>query len=375
MRFKFCAPLACSVLLAACGQSSSPGGGPGAGPGGARQQAALTVTVTKPESGAAAQSLDTAGGLYAWQEVAVGAEVSGYRVSEVSVDVGDVVAKGAVLAQLDDTLLRESFNQAEASVAVARATLEQAQSAAKRGNALQQTGVISKQDVEQLNTTATTAAAQLKSAESQWQAAKQRLEYTVIHAPDAGVISARAIVPGQIANTGTALFNLIRQSRVEWRAEVSANDIGRVRPGMTATVQRADGSQATGKVRTVSPGVDASTQRGIAYIDLKLEPLVRPGMYVTGSIQLAKAETLTAPLTAVSTRDGFSYVFVVDYNNTIRQQRVTIGRLLEDRIEVRSGITADDNIVATGVGFLRDGDTVRVADATAEKTAEATPAK
>lgn len=363
MRFTALVLLA-GVFLAACGQSSGPSaGGPPNGPGQKAKQAALTVTVTNPESLDAAQTLDTSGGLYAWQEVAIGAEVSGYRVSEVLVDVGDRVSKGAVLAKLDDTLLRESYNQAQAAATSARATLEQTQSAAQRGNTLQATGVISKQDVEQLNTAAATAAAQVANADSQLQAAKQRLDYAVIRAPDDGVIATRNIVPGQIPNTGTTLLTMIRQSRVEWRAEVPSSDIARVRAGMTATIQRADGSRAMGKVRTVSPGIDNNTQRGIAYVDLALEPQVRPGMYVTGSIQLGKAATLTVPLAAVTTRDGFSYVFVVQANGTIRQQRVTLGALTTDKVQIREGVTAADRIVAAGVGFLRDGDTVGIANA------------
>jgi multidrug efflux pump subunit AcrA (membrane-fusion protein) len=121
------------------------------GAGGSRQ-ATLTVTVTQPRQTKSAEVLDTAGGLFAWQEVAIGTEVSGYRVSEVLVDVGETVKKGQVLARLDETLLRESFNQAQAAVNVAKATMEQTEAAARRGNALQQPGIISKQDAEQLNT-------------------------------------------------------------------------------------------------------------------------------------------------------------------------------------------------------------------------------
>lgn len=360
MRFHFrCFFLVGILLVGACGGPS----GPPPEAAGSKQAAALTVTAVQPEKVEAAQALETSGGLYAWQEVAVGAEVSGYRVSEVLVDVGSKVRKGQVLAKLDDTLLRESVAQAEATVAVQRATLEQAQAKAKRGNSLRESGLLSAQDVEDLNTQAATSAAQLTNAESQLQAARQKLEYAVIHAPDDGVISTRDIVPGQLANTGTTLFSLIRQSRVEWRAEISATDIGRVQPGMSAAIRRADGSLAQGKVRTVSPGVSSSTQRGTAYVDLKLEPLVRPGMYVTGTIQLARAQSLTVPLTALSTRDGFSYVFVIEYNNIVRQQRVTQGRVLGDKVEVREGITAEDRIVANGVSFLRDGDVVRIAGA------------
>lgn len=321
---------------------------------------ALTVEVTAPDGGGTVQVLDTSGGLFAWQEVAVGADVSGYRVSEVFVDVGDSVQKGQVLAKLDDALLRQSVLQAQAAVEEAKATLEQTQAAARRGEALQKSGLISKQDLETLNTNAATATARLNSATAQLQAANQKLDYATIHAPDGGVISERSVAPGQIANAGANLFKLIRQSRVEWRAEIPASELGKVRRGMTASITRADGTKATGVVRTVSPGLDTNTQRGLAYVDLKLEPLVRPGMYVTGAIHLARAKTLTVPLAAVSVRDGFSYVFVLQPDRTVRQQRVTVGQLLNDTIEVRDGLSSDDRIVATGAGFLHDGDVVRL---------------
>ncbi|MGD9842102.1 MAG: efflux RND transporter periplasmic adaptor subunit [Steroidobacteraceae bacterium] len=374
--------LLASPLVTACGQSNQPPGaagatagtamGAGMAPGG--QQAALTVALTQPSNDSSAQTLDTAGGIFAWQEVAIGAEVSGYRVREVLVDVGSTVAAGAVLARLDETLLHETFNQAQASVTVAKAALEQATANAQRGNTLRESGVISKQDAEVLNTTAATARAQLLSAESQLQAAKQRLDYAVIRAPDAGVISARNVVPGQIANTGSTLFSLIRQSRVEWRAEIPASAIVSIRNGLSAAVKRADGSLAKGTVRTVSPGIDANTQRGIAYIDLKLEPQIRPGMYVTGSINLGTSNALTVPLAAVSVRDGFSYVFVYQTNSTVKQQRIETGRLLKDRIEITSGLNIDQQVVSSAVGFLRDGDLVRLASNPADKgTAAITP--
>lgn len=366
MHIRVFAIIVCSLLLSACGQST-----PKPATGGPRQQAALAVEITRPQQLDAAQTLSTAGGLFAWQEVAVGAEISGYRVSEVLADVGDVVRKGQVLAKLDETLLRESLTQAEASVAVAEATLTQAQASARRGNALQQPGVISKQDVEQLNTTAATANAQLLNARSLLEAARQRLEYASIRAPDAGVIAARNVVPGQIPSAGAALFSLIRQGRLEWRAEVPAQDISRVRRGMQASIQRADGTFATGTVRTVSPGLDSNTQRGIAYVDLQLESQVRPGMYVNGSITLAKAKVIRVPLAAVSVRDGFSYVFVLQDGNKVRQQRITVSRLLSDAVEVSDGLNMDERIVASGAGFLRDGDLVQLAGAAAAQPGSA----
>lgn len=355
------------LLVAGCGSSGSSGGPGGAGgpPGmGAGNQSALTVEVTEVASGEAMQTLETAGSLYAWQEVAVGAEVSGYRIADVLVDVGESVRKGQVLARLDDTLLRDAVNQAQAAVNVAKANAEQAQSSARRGNALQQPGIISKQDAEQLNTTAATAAAQLANAESQLKSAQQKLEYASIHASDNGVISARNAAPGQIASAGGTLFSLIRDNRIEWRAEIPAADITKVRRGMTARIKRDDGTYANGTVRTVSPGLDPNTQRGTAYVDLKLENQLRPGMYVTGSIATTKNSTLQVPLSAVTVRDGFSYVFLLQADNSVRQQRVNVGRLGSDTIELLDGVAAGDRIVSSGVGLLRDGDRVTVAAGT-----------
>jgi HlyD family secretion protein len=374
MFFKLVALILPSIALCACGSSApdSPDGvagvSSGMGPGSRAAQSVLTVETTQAVAGATAQTLDTAGSLFAWQEVAIGAEVSGYRIAEVLVDVGDQVNKGQVLAQLDETLLRESFSQAQAAVAVAKANMEQAQASARRGNALQQPGVISKQDAEQLNTVAATATAQLTNAESLLQSARQRLEYASIKASDSGVISARNATPGQIASAGATLFSLIRDNRIEWRAEVPAYDIGQVKRGMTARIKRPDGSYATGTVRTVSPGLDPNTQRGTAYVDLKLEPQVRPGMYLTGAIELAKANSLRVPLAAVTVRDGFSYVFVLQPDNLVRQQRVNVARLLSDSVELSEGITAEDRIVASGVGLLRDGDRVSLVTATDSST-------
>jgi RND family efflux transporter MFP subunit len=360
---------------AAAGMGGS-SGGPG-GPGGmSANTTAMSVEVVQAKLANSTQVLETSGGLYAWQEVAVGAEVSGYRVAEVLVDVGDIVSQGQVLARLDNTLLKQAYDQAQAAVAVAKATMNQAQASARRGNSLQESGLISKQDSEQLNTNAATAGAQLQSAESQLQSAKQRLDYADIKATDPGVISARNVAPGQIANAGSSLFTLIRDSRVEWRADIPAAYIGRVKRGMRASIKRLDGSSASGTVRTVSPGLDANSQRGTAYVDLRLEAQIRPGMFVSGSIDMDKAKVLTVPISAVTVRDGFSYVFVVQADGAVRQQRVTVSRLLSDTVELSDGVSADDQIASSGVGLLRDGDKVSISNnsnsgATAEQPAGA----
>jgi HlyD family secretion protein len=163
-----------------------------------------------------------------------------------------------------------------------------------------------------------------------------------------------------LAAPGAEFFQLIRQNRIEWRAEIPEAQIADVRAGMAAKVRRTDGSFAIGRVRTVAPSLDTATRRGIAYVDLKLENGVRPGMFTTGSIELGRAPTRVLPIAAVSVRDGFSYVFVLGGDNKVTQRRVQMGRIFGDGVEILDGVASTDAVVAQGAGFLRDGDLVRV---------------
>jgi RND family efflux transporter MFP subunit len=323
-------------------------------------QAVLTVEAVLPEQRELPTVVDTAGVLAAWQEVSIGSEVTGYRINEVLVDVGAVVKKGQPLARLDDTLLRAELEQRNAALSEAQASLAEAQANVERIAALGKLGAISEQEAVQKKTVAATARARVVSAQAQLDVAQYRLNYATIAAPDDGVISARTVTPGQLAAGGGEFFKLIRQHRVEWRAEIPEAQISKVRAGMTVRVKRADGTFATGKIRAVAPSLDNNTRRGIAYADLKLENGLRPGMFVTGNVELGTQQTRTLPLSAVTVRDGFSYVFVIGNEQKIAQRRVQTGRIFNDSVEILDGIAVDERVVLQGAGFLRDGDLVRV---------------
>jgi len=323
-------------------------------------QAVLTVETVTTDERTLPTTIDTAGVLAAWQEVAIGAEVSGYRISEILVDVGTKVGKGQVMARLDESLLRAEVEQRVAAMAEAQAALAEAQANADRMASLRLSGVASEQEALQKRTAAATATARVASAQAQLSTAEQKLKYATIVAPDYGVISARTVSVGQLAPAGSDLFKLIRQNRVEWRAEIPEAQIGKVRVGMPVKVRRADGSYATGRIRAIAPALDSNTRRGTAFADLKLENEVRPGMFVTGSIELGRQQTTVLPLAAVSVRDGFSYVFVLGADNKVTQRRVDVGRFFSDGVEIVSGVTTSEKIVAQGAGFLRDGDQVRI---------------
>ena len=156
---------------------------------------------------------------------------------------------------------------------------------------------------------------------------------------------------------------MIRQGRLEWRAEVTATELLNLKPGTLAQVKAANGSVLTGKVRMIAPTVDPQTRSALVYVDLPASTgnnaPFKAGMYASGEFELGTSGALTVPQQAIAVRDGFSYVFRLNADQRVSQIKVQAGRRLSDRIEIVSGITADTTIVVSGAGFLNDGDLVR----------------
>ena len=148
------------------------------------------------------QTLVVSGSVAAWEEMSLGVELTGIRVAAVLVDVGDTVRAGQPLVRLDARTLEVQARQAEASVAQARASLDLARANATRGESLVKEGLISSSDSDELRATLTKAEAQLATAEADREAARLRLGFATLTAPDAGVISARTVQPGQIVSAG-----------------------------------------------------------------------------------------------------------------------------------------------------------------------------
>ena len=230
------------------------------------------------------------------------------------------------------------------------------------------------QQTQAILTAEDTAAARLVALEARIQADQLRLAQTRIVAPDDGIISARNALEGAVAQPGQELFRLIRRSRLEWRAELSAADLSRVKPGMPAQLTTPSGQALKGKVRVVAPTVDPTTRNGQVLIDLAPSNDAKPGMFARGEIDVGQASGWTLPQTAVILRDGFSSVMRVGADARVSQVKVTLGRRSGDRVEVASGLAPDARVVVNGGAFLADGDLVRVVDAAPAVPAAAPPA-
>lgn len=324
---------------------------------------ALTVQVVRPEQASWPLELSANGAIAAWQEAVVGAELSGLRLDAVLVNVGDRVRKGQVLATLAGEAVRADIQNAQASLQEAQALAAEAKSNADRARNLRAADAISAQEAQRSLTSEQTALARVESAKAQLAAQELRGRQTRVVAPDDGVISARSATVGAVAQPGVELFRLIRQSRLEWRAELPSADLLRVQPGMKAVATPPGGQPVEGRVRMVAPTVDGGTRNGIVYVDLPASATqagARAGMFAAGKVAVGQAGGLTVPQTAVLLRDGFSYVFVVEAQQAVRQVKVKVGRRQGERIEVLEGLKEGAQVVAAGVAFLADGDTVRV---------------
>ena len=155
---------------------------------------------------------------------------------------------------------------------------------------------------------------------------------------------------------------MLRQNRVEWRAEVPEALLSRIQVGQAATVTAVDGTTVKGKVRAVAPTVQTNNRTGLVYVDITGGD-ARPGMFARGEIAAGKGPALLLPVASVVMQDGYSYVFVVKDKNVVERRRVTQVGVRGDNMEISEGVTAGEVIAVKGAGFLKDGDTVRIGDA------------
>lgn len=354
MRTISCLPwLALILSLTACGGTDAP---PAVEAGASN----LAVSLMPLQERDLQREVVASGQVAAWQDMPLGVEISGLRVREVKAEIGQSVAAGDVLLVLDDRGVQSELAQAEAALQESLAAGKLADANFARGKSLRERRLLSAADLDQLLAAQHQAQARVQASRASLEAAQLRLSYTVLKAPDAGVISRRNAQPGQVVQAGSELLGLIRQGRLEWRAQIAENDLNAVAVGQAVTLRGLHGSQVTGAVRTVAPGLDAATRTALLQADLPEPGTLRAGMVAEGRILIGVSSVLSAPLPAVVRRDGFAYVFSVDEKNRAVRHRVDVGRVDDGWVEIQSGVAVGTPLVVRGAGFLGEGDRVRV---------------
>jgi RND family efflux transporter MFP subunit len=365
--------LACAILLplaallTACGDRgattpASAASASASSPAPISAKPALTVSLVAPQQEEWPALLAANGNVVAWQEAVIGAEVANYRMTEVRVQVGDRVRRGEVLARIASDTVASELAEAAAAEAEAEAAASEAAGNAERARELRAKGFYSAQLDAQYQSAARMTAARLAAARARLQAARLRMDKTAVLAPDDGVISARLATVGSLTQVGAELFRLIRGGRLEWRAEVPSADLLRVPVGTPASLTGPSGAMVTGTVRAVAPSVDPQTRSGVIYVDLPDTDAVRAGMFARGEFALGRTPALALPQTAVVLREGFAYVFQLEGDNRVAQRKVELGRRVGERVEIVAGLSPEARVVASGAGFLADGDVVKVVE-------------
>ncbi|WP_246193175.1 efflux RND transporter periplasmic adaptor subunit [Pseudoxanthomonas yeongjuensis] len=347
-----------AVSLSACGAGSDEEEKKAEG------ASSLTVALVTAQSQPMARSVLVSGPVSAYEEMQLGVELSGQRVTALNVDVGQTVRKGQVLLQLDHRTLDSELAQAEASVRQVQASLDLAKVSYERGAKLAAEQLISAGNLDELRATRVQAEAQLATTRAGRDAAKLRRGFAELRAPADGVISKRLVQPGQVVTSGSELLRLIRDGRLEWRAELPEDQLAGVAVGNTVELSYV-GSTIAGRIRAVTPGVDAQTRTGTVYVDLPEPGALKTGVYVEGHIVTGAGRALMVPSAAVIQRDGHSYVFTMKDKQIVQRQRVRTGQTTQNLVEIIEGLKQGDQVVAKGAGFLGDGDRVRVVSAAA----------
>lgn len=348
------APLALLPLLGACGKKPQPAAQAEAKP-------ALTVEVTTPTLQAWPGLVEASGSIAPWQEASIGTELSGVRLEEVLVNVGDTVAAGQLLAHFSEDSLKAEYARLEAQVAENQAAADKARADAEGGERLGAAGALSQTELRGLRAQVAITEARLASAKAQRDAQALRLRYARVVAPDAGVISARSATVGAVATPGVEMFRLIRRGRLEWRAEVRSDALPRLTRGMRATLKLPSGQTVTGTVRQVAPAVNPQTLNGMVYVDVPARSGLAAGLFVSGSFELPATAALAVPESAIVFRNGNRYVMQLDAANRIHEVKVQAGRRHGNDLEIVEGLAPDTRIALSGGAFLNEGDLVTVA--------------
>ena len=316
------------------------------------------VTLVKPKSALWPDQIKATGSIMPWQETHIGSEIGGLRLAEVMISVGDTVTKGQVLARLDTSTVEMDLEAANAQLMEDEGTLAQAVATLNRGNRLAPSGGLSRQELTLYETQKNTAEARVNAARAQVKRQQLRLKFATIVAPDDGVISSSSAFEGAIVGAGSELFRLIRQGRLEWRAEVKGETLLRLSAGQEVIVKSPLGTEVKGRVRRLSPTIDIKTGNGLAYVDLPTGTNLKAGLNVSGSISMAKRKALYLPASAVIREENKARVFKVGAESKIVAIDVTTGRTKDDWIEIVDGLDERSEVVGGEASLLQVGQLV-----------------
>ncbi|HEY0276388.1 MAG TPA: efflux RND transporter periplasmic adaptor subunit [Paenirhodobacter sp.] len=283
------------------------------------------------------------------------------KVTERLVDVGAHVAKGDILARLDDSEQRTDLTSARASVDAAQATLRQKTLAFDRYKTLAATGATAQSTFDQARADLATAQGTLDAAEVSLALSQDALSYTVLRANADGLITARDIEVGQVVSAAQAAFTLANDGPRDAVFDVYEAFLLEGAPSPEVTVasvtDRADSS--AGRIREISPTIDAEAGTIRVKVALNADLKQALGNPVMGEFRSRVHQGIILPWGAMSSQSGHPSVWTIDPGDkAVSQHAVKIDRYRNGDFIVSDGIEAGALVVVEGAQFLSDGQTV-----------------
>ncbi|HEY0768439.1 MAG TPA: efflux RND transporter periplasmic adaptor subunit [Steroidobacteraceae bacterium] len=328
------------------------------------------VSVISPGVSSVTSSVSFTGAIAARYDLPIGNEGDTGRVVAVYVEAGDHVKRGQLLAKLDDSVMVQQVNRLAASLELARAQAALSAAEYRRAQGVEAAGALSAEDIEKRRATSVTDAANVRVVAAQLAETQARLNRTRLIAPVEGTVLTRKAEVGQIANPGgEALFRVASGGEVEMRGQIAEQDLARVKAGQAATVYLTGLAQPfEGHVRLLGAIIDPQTRLGDIRVQLKPDLALRPGAFARAVVAVDKAQRPVLPQTAVMADSNGSYVLIVNSAGKVERRAVRISGSTDAGVIVAEGLSGSERVVATAAGFLRDGESVKVAPATPSAT-------
>ena len=373
-------PLVALVAMALACSDSDDGGGPPPGMMDGDEEVVVSVETVDVERGEFRVTADYAGEVRSDQMTEVAPEVPGRLVS-LRAHIGDTVAEGEVLAEVDDSSLRQTVRELEAGVAVAEANLEEAQvhrenveSELNRRKPLVDREMVSEREIEELEASTRSAEQQVAVAESRLeesrarlQTAREDLDNTEVRAPFDGKIGMRHVDRGTYVGPERPIFTLVDDGQLYLTVRIPERQAANVDRDTPATIRLGalGNMELTGEIRRIAPAIDAATRSMRVDVDIDTGDDLRllPGMYGRLNLELGYVDdALTIDNQTIRHKtDGTPYVWRIEDGKAHRQTFSSLGLQGRERTQILEGLDEGDRVVLRGHDQL-DEDGLRIRD-------------
>ena len=288
------------------------------------------------------------GTVEAVNQATMSAQTAG-RIAEVFFDVDDYVEPGQLVVRFTDVEQQSALRQARAALNEARAQANQADEQFRRVSDLVDKGSVSKREYDQALAARDAANARVESAQSSVQAAEQQLEYTLVRAPYAGIVTERHVEVGEAVGVGEPLMSGLSLEALRVVVDLPQQVTASVREHRKAFVLTDEGRVEVAEV-TIFPFAHEASNTFRVRLELpEGQFALYPGMFVKVAFVVGEARRLLVPTSALLRRSEVTGVYVVDEQEQVRMRQVRVGGTFASRTEVLAGLRAGERVAADPV--------------------------